>query len=102
MRYKISPKDLTSIHLNEQDKDRAIIQNVAIILSTWKGTVPLYRDFGIAPNLLHKPLNVAEAMLRSEIREAIEKYEPRVEIDKITFDLDGDKLIPTVEVNIIE
>ena len=29
-----------------------ILQNIKTILSTYKGTVPLMRDFGIDPNLI--------------------------------------------------
>lgn len=102
MSYKISPNDI-ALRLNETDRIRSVLQNVSIILSTWKGTVPMYREFGISSEYMHKPLPVAEVILRAQIREAIEKYEPRAMVESIGFTQQGDgQLIPTVEVTILE
>ena len=46
---------------------------------------------------------MAESLFRAEILDAIEKYEPRVEVENVTFE-QGDApgmLIPRVEVNIL-
>lgn len=102
MGYKVSLDDMGALRLNETDRTRSVLQNVRIILSTWKGTVPLYRQFGLPSDFLHKPLPVAKAMLRAQIREAVEKFEPRVEVVDVTFAEGVDGLIPTVEVNILE
>lgn len=102
MSYKVSPQGLGALNLNETDYVRSVLQNVAVILSTWKGTVPLYREFGISAASLHKPLPVAKAMLRAEIREAVETFEPRAEVVDVTFSEGIDGLTPTVEVNILE
>jgi len=102
MSYKVSPQDLGALKLNETDYVRSALQNVAIVLSTWQGTVPLYREFGISSASLHKPMPVAKAMLRAGIREAVEKVEPRVEVVDVTFSEGIDGLTPSVEVNILE
>ena len=47
---------------------------------------------------------MAESLFRAEILDAIEKYEPRVEVENVTFE-QGDTpgmLIPRVEVNIVD
>lgn len=103
MSYTISATDLRHIHFNETDTLTSVMQNIAVILSTPKGSVPLYRDFGITVNVLDRPMPVAEVMMRADIREAIEEWEPRVKVIGIDFsqDLtDPGKLIPTVEVEI--
>lgn len=81
-----------------------IIQNVRTILGTTKFSVPLDRDFGIDATVVDRPLPVAKALITSAIFEAIERYEPRIELVQVIFDdnstaslLDG-ILKPKVEV----
>jgi len=50
----------------------AVLQNIALILATPKGSVPLYRDFGLSWEPLDKPMPVAQAMMTGEVRETIE------------------------------
>ena len=42
--YLVSANDLTTISLGEQDTVTSVLQNIAVILSTPKGTVPCYRE----------------------------------------------------------
>lgn len=59
--YLVSANDLTTISLGEQDTVTSVLQNIAVILSTPKGTVPCYREFGIdIANILDRPENVAQ------------------------------------------
>lgn len=75
--YLVSANDLTTISLGEQDTVTSVLQNIAVILSTPKGTVPCYREFGIdIANILDRPENVAQPMLCAAIKEAIERFEP--------------------------
>lgn len=103
MSYKITAGDLSSLQLNETDTVKSVTQNVAIILATRQGTCPGYRGFGLPQRFLDKPMPVAKPMMYSEIKEAIEEYEPRAEIVNISFSEDKNvpgRLIPTVEVEI--
>jgi len=71
---------------------------LATILTTAKYSVPMDRDFGLDVTLLDEPSPRGMALLRAEIFEAINKYEPRVDILKISFkksDSD-DKIYPVV------
>lgn len=105
MSYKVSTADLNTIRLNETDTVSAVLQNIAIILATRQGSVPLYREFGLTQEFVDKPLPVAKTLLFSEIREAIERFEPRASVIGITFETPKGSpgvLIPIVEVNIIE
>lgn len=65
---------------------REILQNVRTILSTRKGSVPLDRDFGLTWEHIDKPLPTAQMMIRSEIVDAVETYEPRARVVSIDFD----------------
>lgn len=104
MGYLVSATDLTEINLNETDHVKDVLQNVAMILVTRKGTIPLYRDFGLSQDFLDRPIEAAMPLLVSEIKEAVETYEPRAEVEDVSFTSDPDcpgRLIPTVEVIII-
>lgn len=105
MRHKVSPADLGNLRLGETETAEAILRNVAVILATRKGSVPLYRDFGISWDPLDKPLPIARAMMIPEIREAIEKWEPRAVFRGVELRRDTawpGTLIPIVELEIEE
>jgi phage baseplate assembly protein W len=80
-----------------------IAQNVRMILATPKYSVPLYRDFGVSWEYVDKPIDIAQSLLAGEITDAIQAYEPRCEVENITFERDGTSgsLMPKVEVRII-
>lgn len=73
------------------DEVREILQNVRMILSTRKGSVPMDRDFGLTWEHVDKPMPVAEMLMRSEVIDAVERYEPRARVTSVDFaeDLDG-------------
>ena len=75
MSYQVSEADLKNIRLNEQDTVASVIQNVALILATPKGTVPMYRDFGLDRDFLDMPIPDAETRMIAPIREAVEQWE---------------------------
>lgn len=104
MSYRIRAGDYP-IKLGETDEVTAVLQNVATILGTPKGSVPLYREFGINDRMVDRPLPVAAAMLRSEIIETVEEFEPRAQVVKVVIEqdeTDPGRLVPTVEVKIVE
>jgi len=104
MNYLVSGDSTSPLSLNESDTVKSILQNIRIILSTPKGTVPLYRDFGINMEFLDLPVPAAESYMRTEIRETVELWEPRVRVTGVEFDqekLAEGRLGATVEVEII-
>ncbi len=104
-RVKIRPADLRNISIDEQDTVKSVIQNIAVLLSTRKGTVPMYREFGLDWRALDKPMPRALQLLRVDIKEAIEEFEPRAQVLSIEFEADASNpgmLISSVEVEILE
>lgn len=104
MSYYVRAADLTAIRFNDADPVSSVLQNIAVLLSTVKGSVPLYRDFGLSAIFLDKPMPVAKMMMIAEIREAIEKWEPRARFVSIAFSEDITRpgtLWPAVEVEIL-
>ena len=80
MSYKVTAADIGAVQLNETDTVRSVLQNIAIILSTRQGTCPLYRGFGLPQKFVDKPMPVAMPMMYSEVKEAVEEYEPRADV----------------------
>ena len=101
--YKVSAAESAALELGAADTVKSVLQAIKIILTTPKGTVPMYRDLGVNMDFLDLPAPGAEQRARMEIREAIEEWEPRATVKDITFsrdELQSGKLIPTVEVEI--
>ena len=62
-----------------------IIQNLKMIITTPKGSVPLDRNFGIDAAGLDDPIPALRASITRDIAEAVAEYEPRVEDIDIDF-----------------
>lgn len=107
MAYVVTAYENKKISLAPETVVEEVLQNVAMIISTPQYTVPLDRGFGLPQRFIDKPLPVAQAILVSEVLDAIEEYEPRAEVESVSFvqeqqDAQVGKLIPRVEVKIIE
>lgn len=78
-----------------------IAQNVRIICTTPKYSVPMDRSFGVDANFIDRPTPKAMAQIQAEIIQAVRKYEPRCKVKKVIFDGDNDgKLSVKVRVEI--
>ena len=76
-----------------QVKDKAaIVQAIQGILLTRKGERPFQPEFGCdVQNMLFEPLDYASAgTIKQEIRETIDRYEPRVTVTKLDCTPDFD------------
>jgi phage baseplate assembly protein W len=103
MSYIVKGNALETISLCQSDTVASVLQNLALIYTTKKGTVPMYRELGLAMEYLDKPENVAKAIMVSEITTETEEFEPRAKLVQISFDYDTSapgKIIPVVEVEI--
>lgn len=101
--YRVNATDLESIVFNEDETVASVLQNIAVILTTPRGSVPLYRTFGLSQTFLDKPTPVARMMMIAEVRDAIEEWEPRATVLDIEFTesiTNPGQLIPTVQVEI--
>ena len=103
MSYTVTASRRAGIRLNEPDRTESILQNMSMILRTWQGDVPLFREFGLPMQFLDRPMNAAAPAMIVEIREAIQRYEPRAELVSVQFTQDPSGVLsPEVEVNIID
>lgn len=62
-----------------------VAQNVRMIITTPRGSVPLFRDFGIDYTLIDSPTGLAKAKLTRDIIRQVKMYEPRAIITKLVF-----------------
>lgn len=70
------------------DRVQEIAQNVAMIISTPQGSVPLDRDFGLDHTIIDRPMPRARALMEVEIVRQVGKYEPRVRVLRVLWDAD--------------
>ena len=104
MTYTVNAVNLSAVRLLENETVTSVLQNIALVLRTPKGSVPMYREFGLSQTFLDKPMPVAKVMMISELKEAIERWEPRAGFVGVTFAANASnpgELDPTVEVRII-
>ncbi len=103
MNIKINSEDDYSAEFQENDTVKSVVQNIALLLNTKQGTVPMYRDFGLPMEFIDKPMDAAETLAVLEITEAIEKFEPRAKLVDIWLEKSKDgKMTVTVEVSVNE
>lgn len=103
MRLAINNKNDALFSLCENELAKSIDQNIRLICATKKGTIPMYRDFGLDMQFIDKPFEVAQTLMVRDITEAIERFEPRVKVIKVTCQTDEaipGRLIPIIEVEI--
>ena len=63
----------------------ALAQEICVLLSTRKGSVPLDRDFGLDWSFIDSPLPSAMPLYVAEVARQIEKYIPRVQFIRVDF-----------------
>lgn len=103
MTYKVNSANSYSLSLQQDSKVFSVLQNIALLLNTKRGTVPMYRDFGLPMEFVDKPIDVAENMAYVEISEALEEFEPRAKLEDVYFDKTANgKMTITVEVSVDE
>ena len=63
-----------------------VAQNVRMILSTMKKTVPMDREFGVDGELIDLPVAAAQARMTAEIVDAVHRYEPRARVVSVGYE----------------
>ena len=102
MSYEVTTEPLKYINPMPESVVEEVIQNINMILSTVMYSCPLYRDFGLDPSFLDKPEPIAKNLIVGEIYDKISLYEPRAEVERVTFKQSKKpgEILPVVEVNI--
>lgn len=74
-----------------------LINNASMVLTTLKGTNPQDRAMGlVSTDILGQNVNKAKCAYSIQAIEQLEKYEPRLSVSEISFDVSESKIIPKV------
>lgn len=76
-----------------ENEKEAVMRNIEFLMSSYRNSICFYRDFGMMVKFLDKPNPFQEIEVRSEIVDAIDKYEPRVSVDNIDFRYEKSKVV---------
>lgn len=63
--------------------EQEISQNIRLLLTADKYSIPLAREMGMKRDYLHRPQQVAEMLMVQDIYDLVEQYEPRAKITNI-------------------
>lgn len=74
------------INLAPASELEEIAQNVRMILTTLKKTVPMDREFGVDGELIDLPVAAAQARMTAEIVDAVHRYEPRARVVSVGYE----------------
>lgn len=77
-----------AINLQPTSEVEEVMQNIRTILATPIGTAPMDRGLGISGTWLDLPLTKAQALMTSDIIDAVTKYEPRAQVLQVSFTKD--------------
>ena len=65
-----------------------ILQNVATIMSSRQGSMPMSRHIGLSHDWIGKPLNIARVQIVGELSNAIQEQEPRATLAEVMCAVD--------------
>ena len=98
------PTEIKTVSIIPESEIEEIAQNVRMILHTFKGQVPLDRNFGIDSEIIDMPVNVARTKMTTRIVKAVNDSEPRVKVKEVKFSgdaVDG-LVVASVVVELVE
>lgn len=70
----------------EYDKLAELDRQLALLLSTPAGTMPLDREFGIQMNFADKPSEVVKSLYAAEVTKKVAQFIPWVRVYEVTWE----------------
>lgn len=91
------------INFSPSSELEEILQNVRIICSTPKYSVPMDRELGVDADFLDQPMNTVGAKYKAEIIQAVRRFEPRARVTRIEFyrDEEARTFCPKIHIKVI-
>lgn len=103
MTYLVTNTGLSNLVLNPSDTVTEVLQNVAMILATPKGSIPHYREFGLDMGFLDRPVAVIKPLIYAAVLEAVQTFETRATVQSVAYTFgDTNEMTVSVEVEISE
>ena len=78
--------ELGEINFSPGSELEEIAQNVRTVLTTYKKTVPMDREFGLNTSIVDLPIAAAQAAMTADIVAAINRYEPRAQVVSVSYE----------------
>ncbi len=76
-------------------------RQLALLLSTREGTMPLDREFGIPMDFVDKPQEVVKSLYTAAVTQKIPQFIPWVRVDEVTWSFGEEgHIIPKVVITI--
>lgn len=69
----------------QDDKLAELDRQLALLLSTQEGTMPLDREFGIQMNFVDKPPEVVKSLYTAEVAKKVPQFIPWVRVYEVTW-----------------
>lgn len=69
----------------QDDKLAELDRQLALLLSTQAGTMPLDREFGIQMNFVDKPPEVVKSLYTAEVTKKVPQFIPWVRVYEVTW-----------------
>ena len=90
---------LKDLDLDPPNRYQEVLQNIAIILESVCGSVPMLRGLGVSGVYYGRPLNVIENEIVANVYDQIGKYEPRAILAGVSVEVNHftGELVPVVE-----
>lgn len=70
----------------EDDKLAELDRQLALLLSTPAGTMPLDREFGVQMNFVDKPPEVVKSLYMAEVTKKVTQFIPWVRVYEVTWE----------------
>lgn len=82
---------------NQEPRD-IHLRKLWVILNTYKGTVPLFRDLGLSSSIIDMQISKIPSVVSQDLDLQLKKYIPELKLKGVGVELIGDKTILKVEV----
>ena len=77
MLVMITGESLATININPETVVDEVMQNVAALALTPRGSVPLLRGMGMPMDFKDRPMAIAAEIYEAEMQSVMDSYEPR-------------------------
>ena len=84
--------DNTPLVYEKQDLYSEVLQNIRMILNTYKTEVPLMRDFAMSPDLIDLNYNQLKNRIFSDLINICRRYEPRAILKQLKLNVEDNDI----------
>ena len=95
----MTEKDVFDFQMEYTFADNSIAQldrQLALLLSTREGSMPLDREFGIKMDFLDRPPEVAKSLYTAEVTQKVAMFIPSVRVKEVQWTTEGGQQIKKV------